>query len=792
MRRATVPLLVFVLAACQAPVTGSAAGTKPRTGVAPSVKPTAGVSAKPSAKVSVAPRGPVTRLAGQIKLDARYAVASGALAIAPGGAALVSNNGGSVRDPAGLLAPHATGLVGKIRLLSDQGGGLLSNNGAGLRLLQVPSANLPAAGMVLGVYSLVDGGLLPIAVDDLGQPVYTLLTGADGGFAVDLPAAVAGNVLVVASVPGTRDPGLAVDLIARAAPAADLAIDDASTVATEYLIQAVAGRLDDTYAPDPCRPAGPPPDHADSLSFVLDTYTDALKQPAFTALPLEAKRFVLRRFAGFVVSGLDLAAIKALRSEQPALAVVQELIADAEQAAAEQLAAKPTAFDDRDWIRVAKVEHGAAGLPLFRKASDLTAFMVREYLTTLDNKRVRFLEPVLADLALDPARVQGLVDAAQAVFLAIVELLQQDGAGARGQALLDTAIAEASALPATPPVPCLAVSTAATPAITVATLAGSGADGATDGPGLAAAFSGPSRLAIDPAGRWLYVSERTGGRIRAIDLASADHAVHTVASGLADPGGMAIGPGGDLYVAARKNHAIRRIQDPAGPTPVVTTLAGDGTEGFADGPGTTARFAVPTDLAIGDDGALYVADTQNRRIRRVDLAAQAHLVTTFTGPGPDEGGWAAGIGAAARIDQPRGILAISGRGFVVADTRGDRLGRLSPAAVLARLAGREADLKLDGSWFQATFEGPQGLALTTEGDIAIADTDNHLVRLLVHDGRVLTLAGQHPAAKGGPGSYAEGPGAAARFAFPEGIAAGPDGRLYVADTKNNRIRVLTR
>jgi len=242
------------------------------------------------------------------------------------------------------------------------------------------------------------------------------------------------------------------------------------------------------------------------------------------------------------------------------------------------------------------------------------------------------------------------------------------------------------------------------------------------------------------------------------------------ASRFSDPYGVAIGPRGTIYVADGGNaNRIRTI----GPDGTVSTLAG-GAEGFKDGPGAAAAFHTPSAIALGHDGNLYVADTGNHAIRRIDPTG---AVTTLAGDGTP--GYLDGIGRAARFNGPVGI-AVDNAGIVyVADTYNDRIRRIAPDGTVTTLAGNGKPGMLDGALPDAGFDTPSALAVSRDGTLYVADTGNHAVRRIKPDGVVDTVAmplegERRPALR-----------------RPVGLAVTRDGYLYIAASSGGRILQMT-
>ena len=226
----------------------------------------------------------------------------------------------------------------------------------------------------------------------------------------------------------------------------------------------------------------------------------------------------------------------------------------------------------------------------------------------------------------------------------------------------------------------------------VTTFAGSGAYGSDDGIGTSAQFSSPSGICYDGAGN-LYVSDYVAS-IRKIVISTG--VVTTIAGGtsfgyadgigssaqFSHPLGLCLDGAGNLYVADETNHSIRKIVISTG---VVTTLAGNGTFGTADGTGTGARFGSPTGICYDGAGNIYVAEQSNNRIRKIVVATG--VVTTVAGS--TTSGYVDGIGTAARFNQPYGICT-DGTTLYVSDYSNHSIRRVIPATgSVTTLAGTQ-------------------------------------------------------------------------------------------------------
>jgi RHS repeat-associated protein len=229
-----------------------------------------------------------------------------------------------------------------------------------------------------------------------------------------------------------------------------------------------------------------------------------------------------------------------------------------------------------------------------------------------------------------------------------------------------------------------------------------------------------------------------------------------------------------LYVADSGNHAIRRIT-PAG---AVTTLAGNGLPGDTDGAGSAARFKRPAAVAVDAQGDVLVADSDNHKIRRVTPAGTA---TTLAGTGRD--GYAEGPVLTARFAKPEGIAVDAAGAVFVADTGNHRIRRIENG-VVSLLAGDGRSSFADAAAEQSSFDRPGAVTIDDGGTLFVADTGNGLIRRIAN-GRVVTIAGRLNGPRNDP--Y-DGAPLSANIHQPAALVFA--GAIYIADTKNDAIRML--
>ena len=268
-----------------------------------------------------------------------------------------------------------------------------------------------------------------------------------------------------------------------------------------------------------------------------------------------------------------------------------------------------------------------------------------------------------------------------------------------------------------------------TPAGLVTTLAGSGLHGSVDGTGTAASFNLPTGVGVDGSGN-VYVADMGNNKIRKITpaggvttlsgsgmMGSADGTGN--AASFKQPYGVAVDSSGNVYVGDFGNNKIRKI------TPVgeVTTFAGSGTAGSADGMGTAASFSTPTSIAVDSSDNVYVGNAGSFKIRKITPAG---LVTTLAGSGSS--GVADGTGTAASFGSLGGI-AVDGSGSVyVGDIGSNQIRKITPAGVVTTLAGAGGAGAANGMGTVASFKSPRGVAVDSSGKVYLADSGNYLIR----------------------------------------------------------------
>ena len=252
------------------------------------------------------------------------------------------------------------------------------------------------------------------------------------------------------------------------------------------------------------------------------------------------------------------------------------------------------------------------------------------------------------------------------------------------------------------------------------------------------------------------------------------------------PYGLAIDGNGDMYFAQRFDPAVRKID---GLTGIITTVAGTGEFGYSGdgGPGYEAMLREPNDLHLDGRGGLLIADIQDQRVRRVDLATG--IITTFAGTGEKSREGDGKHRTEASLMGPRAVSVDSQGNVYVCEREGNGVRKISPDGVLTTIAGADSVYGYAGDGGQAlaaTWGAPKAMRCDLNDNIIVVDSDNCAVRRIdARTGIVTTIAGGHEGS-GGDG----GPATEAGLIHPHGCGIDADGDLFIADTHNHRIRVV--
>ena len=281
----------------------------------------------------------------------------------------------------------------------------------------------------------------------------------------------------------------------------------------------------------------------------------------------------------------------------------------------------------------------------------------------------------------------------------------------------------------------------------------------------------------DPIGHTLYLGD---GSKRSADGQNFD-VIQTTKTGLSSPEGMTRTAAGAMLIADGAAQVVKRVEPDGTTTIIAGTLNSAGFSGDG-GAATDARFDHPADVAVGPDGAIYVADQGNNRIRRIS----GGKIATVAGTG--DGGYEGDGGAAlqARLDEPTDVAVDAGGAVLAIDRGNNAIRRIGPDGVITTLAGTgvpgfEGD---GGLAAKAKLRNPRDLVVNGDGSVFVADSGNHRVRRIDPDGTIRTVAGDGQTTFGGDG----GPATAAHLDTPSAIAPMRDGGLLIADSGHARLR----
>ena len=313
---------------------------------------------------------------------------------------------------------------------------------------------------------------------------------------------------------------------------------------------------------------------------------------------------------------------------------------------------------------------------------------------------------------------------------------------------------------------------------TITTVAGTGKSsyGGDGGPAARAQLSTPIGLAIDGVGN-LYIADHHDHRIRRVDTRGTITTVagtgekgyggdggRAVEAQLDGPLGIAIDGAGNLYITDHYNHRIRRV-DTAG---IITTVAGDGRRDFGGdgGPAVKAHVSYPNDVALDGAGNLYIADLRNHRIRRVDATG---TITSIAGIGNSSYGGDGSPAVEAHLREPADVALDGAGNLYIADSGNHRIRRVDSEGIIITVAGAgTSGYSGDGGpAVEAQLYTPRGVALDGAGNLYIADYLNHRIRRVDSEGIITTVTD--------------------RVYYPSDVVVDESGTLYIADSENSRI-----
>lgn len=219
---------------------------------------------------------------------------------------------------------------------------------------------------------------------------------------------------------------------------------------------------------------------------------------------------------------------------------------------------------------------------------------------------------------------------------------------------------------------------------------------------------------------------------------------------------------------------------------MVYTYGGNGAAGLTNGPLANSQFNLPFGICRDINGIIYIADTHNNCIRKID----GGIVTTYAGS--TVAGWLDGPALTAQFNQPLCICADDSGNLFVTDFEGQRIRKISYSGMVSTVAGNGIEGYTEGADTVAQFDYPRGITIDAAGNLFVADSWNHRIRKIdatTHE--VSTYAGGgNVTGVGTSGGYVDAGDTAARFHTPTGVAIDPPGNLYVADALNHRIRMI--
>ena len=344
------------------------------------------------------------------------------------------------------------------------------------------------------------------------------------------------------------------------------------------------------------------------------------------------------------------------------------------------------------------------------------------------------------------------------------------------------------------------------PSEDIYTVAGNGVPdyAGDDGPAIDGSLKKPHGVCIyeSPAPAYLYISDPSNYQMRKVDLKEGflTKAAGTIWSGyngdnilatlarLNYPFGVHVDASGNLYIADTYNHRIRKVNAKTG---IITTVAGTGSKGFSGdgGPATSARLRYPFSVYVDSAGNIYIVDTFNYRIRKVD--AQTQIITTVAGDGDAKFRGDGGLAIDASIMKSYDVAVDKEGNIFIADTHSHCIRKVDATTRIIDTVvgqGTKAGFSGDGGLAtEALLNTPTGVYVDASGNIFVTDTKNDVVRKVDAITQIInTVAGN-----GTPGFSGDGgPATQAQLNYPEGVWVDSAGNMFIVDTNNCRIRMV--
>ncbi len=338
----------------------------------------------------------------------------------------------------------------------------------------------------------------------------------------------------------------------------------------------------------------------------------------------------------------------------------------------------------------------------------------------------------------------------------------------------------------------------------ITTVAGNGINGYSGdgGPAVSAQLANPTGIAVDGSGN-IFFSDTTYNSFPAMNnrirMVSPNGIIRTVAGNgtsgasgdggpaiaaqLASPAGVAVDASGNLFIADTQNNRIRMVAADG----TITTVAGNGTGGFSgdNGPAASAQLYLPNAVAVDASGNLFIADELNDRIRKVangiiSTVAGSSRCCSSAGDG--------GPAVAAELVSPTGVAVDGSGNIIIADSQSGIIRKVSTGGIIGTAAGSSSTPSGDGPALNAQLSAPNAVAVDGDGKVFVADYNNNRVRKITTDGVISVVAGNGTAQNFfGDG----GPATSAALWGPDAVAVDGSGNLFIADSVNRRIRKVS-